>query len=161
MSNHTFSLASSILCLVLAANHASAQDVSRDANERKRLAWFVQTSIPEEIENPVKVLAGGEIKMLSLYDSVASQPVLVPEDGILRIVKEVPNPKPDAEEKTIHITLAKAVVPRGGRQGAGDHDARAKARQGRYGFPHQCPGPQPIQGRGLHVYKSIQIAHRG
>jgi len=113
MINHTLSLACSILGLAIAANHSSAQEKSRDSNESKRLAWFVQTSIPDGVENPVKMLTGGEIKMLSLYDSVASQPVPVSDDGTLRIVKEVPNPKPDAKEKTIYITLAKAVVPKG------------------------------------------------
>lgn len=113
MSHFPLSVACAFLSLVLTCSHAIAQDSSRDSNEEKRLAWFVQTSIPEEVENPVKILTGGEIQVLTLYDSVASQPVPFSEDGIIRIVKESPDPDPNAKDKISYITLAKAVIPKG------------------------------------------------
>ncbi len=103
----------SILCLVFNCNPSLAQESSNDSTGKTRLAWFIQTSIPEEVENPVKILTGGEIQMLTLYESVASQPVPVPEDGIISIVREEPNPVPNAKDKVIYITLAKAVIPKG------------------------------------------------
>jgi hypothetical protein len=112
MSRFLLSVSCAFLSLVLSCGHAKAENSASDSNEKKRLVWFVQTSIPKEIENPVKILTGTEIQMLTLFESVASQAVSVPEDGILRLVKEVPDPNPNAKGKINYITLAKAVVPK-------------------------------------------------
>jgi len=100
----------SLFFLLLAASADAAPKAPEKANAGRR-AWFVQTSIPSDFENPVKVMAGGKIQILTLSNRLASHSVKVPEDGILRLVKEVPDPT--GKEEVIYITLAKAVVPQG------------------------------------------------
>lgn len=74
-----------------------------------RSAWFVYTDMPEGVENPVKVLAGKEITEVKLEKYLASEPVKIPEDGIIRIVRAVPDPaNPD---KAKYLVLAEAKIP--------------------------------------------------
>jgi len=79
-----------------------------------RSAWFACLSKPEGLENPVKVLAGGKITELELPPYMASEAVKVPADGILRIVREAPDPADQG--KTIHLVLAEAKIPEGVRE---------------------------------------------
>ena len=58
-----------------------------------RAAWIVQTGIPAGMDNPVKVLVGKKIEMLTLSNRVAAGPVKIPQDGLIRLVKEVPHPE--------------------------------------------------------------------
>lgn len=75
-----------------------------------RSAWFIYTALPDEVENPVKVMSGKEITELTLSKRSAAGPVKIPADGILRIVKERPHPENAGE--MIHVALAEAMVPK-------------------------------------------------
>jgi hypothetical protein len=74
-----------------------------------RSAWFACLSKPEGLENPVKVLAGGKLSVLELPDFMASEAVTIPADGILRIVREVPDPVNQGKMK--YLILAEASIP--------------------------------------------------
>jgi hypothetical protein len=76
-----------------------------------RSAWFIYTTLPDNLENPVKVLSGKDISDLTLSKRSAVGPVKIPADGILRIVKEAPHPQEAG--KIIHLTLAQALIPKG------------------------------------------------
>ena len=100
------------LCLFASASAQEQPDQNADEDEIKgRKAWFVQTSIPDDVDNPIKVLDKNKVRLVSLYNRVASSPVPVPEDGDLRIVREVPDPEDATKMK--YITLAQAVIPDG------------------------------------------------
>lgn len=85
---------------------------SESAGERRtspgRSAWFVYTSMAEGVENPVKVMGGKDIIDLKLDQYMASDPVKIPDGGILRIVREVPNPENPASPK--YVVLAEAKI---------------------------------------------------
>lgn len=81
-----------------------------------RSAWFVYTDMPEGVENPVKVMGGKEITVLKLEPYLASAPVKIPEDGILRIVRQVPDPANPKPEKPKYLVLAEAKIPEGVRE---------------------------------------------
>jgi hypothetical protein len=98
------------LLLPLCSFPAFAQE-NEAANASARSAWFIYTQLPEEVENPVKVIAGREIKELTLSKRSVSGPVKIPADGILRLVKEMPHPEEPG--KTIHTAIAQAKVPQG------------------------------------------------
>lgn len=103
-----------LLCLCLgfcAASPLFAQaDGSAEPRQAKgRVAWFVYTSVPEGLENPVSVMSGKDVSQLLLSKLSPSDPVKIPADGILRIVRKIENPKDS--EKPEYITLAQATVP--------------------------------------------------
>lgn len=89
-----------------------AQD---DGNEREgrqargRVASFIYTSLPEGVENPVTVMVGKEISELILSKLSPSDPVKIPEDGVIRIVRESKNPKDP--ENPEYLTIAQAAIP--------------------------------------------------
>jgi len=97
--------------LTLAAQSGSGGDAKREAG---RLAWFACTSIPEGLENPVKVMLGKDITELELPRYMTSASVKIPADGAIRIVREVPDPKDPA--KTKYLVLAEAKIPDAVRQ---------------------------------------------
>lgn len=76
-----------------------------------RLAWFVATSIPEDVENPINVMTGTKIIKVSLSKRMTSEPVKIPADGILNVVREVENKKDPT--KPAYQTLAQAQIPDG------------------------------------------------
>ncbi|NNC89628.1 MAG: hypothetical protein HKN82_14330 [Akkermansiaceae bacterium] len=78
---------------------------------RGRLAWFVATAIPDGLENPVSVMTGQNLTEVTLSRRSASEPVKIPADGIIRIVRKVENP--EDPEKPAYRTLAQALVPEG------------------------------------------------
>lgn len=92
------------LCLSLPAQEADEE--KREA--RGRLAWFVATSIPDKLENPVQVLTGKDLTPVTLSKRMASGPVKIPQDGVIRLVRPVPDP--DDPGKTTYLTLAQARV---------------------------------------------------
>lgn len=105
------------LCLLSAAILPLAAQDDRDGEDRRkpgRSAWFACTSLPEGFENPTKILAGETITELEIPRYMASDPVKVPEDGILRLVVEVPDPVDP--EKVRYRILAQARVPEGVRE---------------------------------------------
>lgn len=76
-----------------------------------RTAWFIYTEWPDEVDNPIKVMSGKEMIEITLSKRSVSPPVRIPADGILRVVKEEPDPK-DAS-KIVHRVLAQVMVPEG------------------------------------------------
>jgi hypothetical protein len=74
-----------------------------------RVAWFVSTSIPKGMENPMTVQSGDELLQVTLSKRSPSDPVKIPADGILRIVRKVENPKDPG--KPAYLTLGQAIVP--------------------------------------------------
>jgi hypothetical protein len=105
------------LCLALCSVSVlpAQTDAAPDAQAaRGRLAWFVTTSLPEGLENPLRVLAGQEIVEVTLSKRSPSEPVRIPPDGILRIIRETAQPAGSGEPA--YQTLAHAQVPEGTRQ---------------------------------------------
>lgn len=104
------------LCIILGLFHAAAL-LAQDAQEVEpskslgRVAWFVYTSMPEGMENPITVQSGDDLLQVSLSKRSPSEPVKIPADGILRIVRKVENPKDPA--KPTYLTLGQAIIPEG------------------------------------------------
>jgi len=78
---------------------------------RGRVAWFVYTSMPDGLENPVSVMTGKDVVSVTLSKRSPSDPVKIPADGMIRIVRKVENP--DDPKKPLYITLAQAMIPEG------------------------------------------------
>jgi hypothetical protein len=94
--------------LPLAAQTDSDGDSRRKAG---RSAWFACTSIPDGFENPAKVMSGKNLAELELPRYMTSDPVGIPADGVIRIVREVPDPEDPAGPK--YLVLAEARIPDG------------------------------------------------
>lgn len=103
----------SILSGCLAATPLLAQEKGGGEPRQAtgRVAYFVYTSMPEDLENPVTVMTGKELLQLTLSKRSASEPVKIPADGIVRIVRKTANPNDPA--KPIYLTLAQAQIPEG------------------------------------------------
>lgn len=96
--------------LCLAASLRARDDGDREPRPpRGRVAHFIYTSMPEGIENPVSVLTGKDLVLLPLSKRAASDPVKIPADGILRLVRKLENPQDPA--KPGYVTLAQAQIP--------------------------------------------------
>jgi len=89
----------------------SAQETDDARKLTGRSAWFIYTELPEGVENPIKVMSGNDIVEITLSKRSVSAPVKIPADGILRVVREIPDPK-DAN-KVVHQILAQAQVAEG------------------------------------------------
>ncbi len=103
-----------LLCLCLGFCVTSTLFAQEDGTDEKRqakgrVAWFVYTSVPEGLENPVTVMSGTEISQLLLSKLSPSDPVKIPADGTLRIVRKIENPKDP--KKPEYLTLAQVIVP--------------------------------------------------
>jgi len=86
------------------------EDGSAEKPQAKgRLAWFVYTSMPDGVENPVSVMSGKDISEVLLSKLSPSDPVKIPADGILRLVRKVENPQDPNQPE--YLTLAQAIVP--------------------------------------------------
>lgn len=81
---------------------------------RGRSAWFACTSLPDDLENPVKIRSGEEIFDLELPRFMASKPVKIPEGGVIQIVRPVPDP--EDPETMRYLVLAHAKIPDGVRE---------------------------------------------
>jgi hypothetical protein len=73
-----------------------------------RVAWFVYTSMPEGVENPMMVMTGKDLVQVTLSKRSPSDPVKIPDDGILRIVRKVENP--EDPKKPSYKILAQATI---------------------------------------------------
>lgn len=93
--------------VALAAQDAGNGSEARAA--RGRVASFVHTSLPEGLENPVNIMAGKQVSRILLSKFSPSDPVKIPADGVLRMVREVENP--EDPNKPEYLTLAQATVP--------------------------------------------------
>ena len=97
------------VCLLLPiAQGASGQE---EQTERGRRAWFVASSIPEQVDNPMLVLAGGEVHEVTLSRRMVSNSVRIPRDGLIRVVRVIDNPEDPGEPA--YQTLAAAQVAEG------------------------------------------------
>ncbi len=102
----------SCLCLGLSASSLLQAQIDGTAAPGKangRMAWFVHTSLPDGLENPVSVLVGESVIQVMLSKFAPSDPVKIPADGILRIVRKVANPKDPL--KPGYLTIGLATVP--------------------------------------------------
>jgi hypothetical protein len=100
-----------IICLFVSGILPLAGQSGADiAKKPARSAWFsCLAAIPEGVENPVDVMGGKDITKLEIPRYMTSEAVEIPEDGILRIVRAVPDPENPAEIK--YLVLAQATVP--------------------------------------------------
>lgn len=77
-----------------------------------RKAWFLCTAIPDDLQNPVSVMVDENIHQVTLSIRHMSDPFPVSGEGLVKIVKEIPNPdKTDKTHPTIYQTLAQSQVP--------------------------------------------------
>ena len=97
-----------LLCAVVPLYAQEKEDPRKPTG---RTAWFMYTALPVGVENPVKVMTGKDIIEVTLSKRSVSQPVRIPADGILRVVREEPGPK-DAS-KVVYRVLAQALVAEG------------------------------------------------
>ena len=100
------------LCVLLSAllPLAGQTDPDRESSRKPgRSAWFACTSIPDGLENPTKVMAGGKITQVELPRYMTSDPVKIPPDGIIRIVREEIGEGDPAEVEI--VVLAEARIP--------------------------------------------------
>ncbi len=92
-----------------------AKEVTQSEPMKKitgRKAWFLCTAIPEDLQNPVSVMVEEKIHQVTLSIRNMSDPFPVRSEGIVKIVKEIPNPdKTDKSNPTIYQTLAQSQVP--------------------------------------------------
>ena len=95
--------------LLCGASALFAQN-NNSSKAKGRIAWFVYTSMPEGVENPVKVMSGKDITDLTLSKRMASDSVKIPQSGILRLVREMQNP--DNSKKVNYLTLAQVNIPK-------------------------------------------------
>jgi hypothetical protein len=102
------------LCIgILSSSLLIAQDEEsgKEKEVNGRAAWFVYTSMPEGLENPVSIMSGEEIIQVTLSKRSPSEPVRIPADGILKLVRKIENA--DKPEKPSYQILAQALVPEG------------------------------------------------
>lgn len=114
-SSITLPMKNILLCLFLGFYIASPLFAQENGDGKPpqlkgRVAWFVYTNMPKGVENPVNVMSGKDISQVLLSKLSPSDPVKIPADGILRIVRRIENPK-DPKNPT-YLTLAEAIVPK-------------------------------------------------
>ena len=103
-----------IFFTVTSALTAQSPEKRDDSPAKGRLAWFIITSIPDDLENPVTVMSGEKTIDLTLSKRSPSDPVKIPSDRILRIIR--PSEGPKKPDKPSFTTLAQAKIPQGTHQ---------------------------------------------
>jgi len=100
-----------ILFLLLGAGTLAAQDGGNGKSEKSsgRLAWFVAVAVPEGLGNPVAIKSGMEVFEVTLSKRSVGDPVEIPADGLIRIIREVQHPE-DPNKSVIDI-LAEFQIP--------------------------------------------------
>jgi hypothetical protein len=93
---------------------AQEEEAATTEEVKGRKAWFVHTSMPEGMENPVPLMTGNDISELMLSKRSPSAPVKIPGDGILKLVRKVDPPPVDG--KPAYLTVAQVMVPEGVKQ---------------------------------------------
>lgn len=92
---------------------AFAQDtdgpLSADKKAAGRRTWIVATSLPEGVESPVTVLAGGKLSEVRLSKRSVGTAIEVPKDGLVQVVKPVVS----AEGETTYESIASMTIPDG------------------------------------------------
>jgi hypothetical protein len=102
----SFAIAGSLLIIPV----LDAQETRRSTAKSMagRQVWFAASSIPEGVDNPIKVMTNDNITEVMLSKRMASEPVRIPTDGIISVVRQVKDPKDPS--KITYETLAKATI---------------------------------------------------
>ena len=87
---------------------AQGSEKKPNTQVKERMAWFIYTSLPEGVENPVSIMSDTDIIEVTLSKRSPSLPVKIPADGILKLVRKIDNPT--QPEKNSYITLAQTTV---------------------------------------------------
>lgn len=74
-----------------------------------RKAWFLCTAIPDDLKNPVSVMVEEQIQQVTLSIRNMSDPFPVRGEGLVKIVKEIPNP--EKADSTTYQILSQSKVP--------------------------------------------------
>jgi hypothetical protein len=82
-----------------------------EGGEGGRQVWFAATAIPADLENPIRVMIGEDVLEVELSSRMTSESVAIKPDGIVRVVRPVPDPANAGE--TILRDIARATVPEG------------------------------------------------
>ncbi len=101
------------LCLAACAFsllHAQTAE-NKPSSAKGRVAWLVATSMPEGLENPITVMSGNDLMEVTLSKRSPSEPVRIPQDGILKVVRR--QEVPAGSDRPPYLTFAKATVPQG------------------------------------------------
>jgi hypothetical protein len=103
----------SFLLLVSSGLTTFAQDAPSEPKKEPagRVAWFVAASIPDDLENPVKVMVGKEVTEMTLSKRMASDAFKIPADGLISIIRKLD--KPDPVTQLDYTLLAQARIPDG------------------------------------------------
>ena len=83
--------------------------VTQTHNANARQAWLIQTRIPDDVNNPVTVLLGEEMQTITLSNRLASGPIPIPTDGVIRLIQELPENEKTREKK--HNVLSQTRIP--------------------------------------------------
>ncbi|PXA04381.1 hypothetical protein DDZ13_07565 [Coraliomargarita sinensis] len=104
----------SIACFTLLTSHwISAQAPTDDESEVKgRKAWLVATTIPDDVPNPLKIIADDKLQEIRLLTRSVGAPFKVGETGVVRTVKEVIG----ADGELAYENLSMTTVPEGIRE---------------------------------------------
>jgi hypothetical protein len=99
------------LFLLLGACPVLAQEAENGQGKiaRGRQAWIVSVAIPNEIDNPAKFMAGKDLTEVTLSKRSVGDPVNIPKDGLIRMVRVIPDPEDPT--KQIYESLAEASIP--------------------------------------------------
>jgi hypothetical protein len=98
----------SLILLSLPCLHAqSATNGIKD--EKGKLCWVVATSMPKDLENPLKILAGEKLHEVKMRLRSVGKPVKIDNTGIVRAVKVIL----DAEGNETYQNLSQAIIPEG------------------------------------------------
>lgn len=107
-----FALPSLLVTLSFLLPLAAQEDEDGEKRQpRGRLAWFIVTSLPDGLENPVRVMTGNKIEEVILSRRMSSGPVKIPADGIIRMVRPVA--APETPDGPAYETLAQVRIPDG------------------------------------------------
>ncbi len=79
------------------------------APSKERQAWIIATSLPKDMQSPIKVLSGKELTEVKIMKRGLGLPVRVPAEGILEVV----NPVTNAEGKPGYERYASIKIPDG------------------------------------------------
>lgn len=99
------------LCLAMLLTQSMTRAEEQAAG---RQAWFVASSIPDDLDNPILVRTGKDITEVTLTTRAASAPVPIPQDGLIEVVREIEDPENPGE--TAYHTLARVTIPENVRQ---------------------------------------------
>lgn len=101
------------ILILFACQCVNAQKPPKKTKEVSgRKAWFVATSMPDDVSNPLKILSDNELHEVKIHLRSIVQPVKVDETGIVRAVKEIVN----ENGLVTYENLSLSTVPEGVRE---------------------------------------------